>query len=552
MWLSLEAAGVHAKKTGRNASAIVATLFGGSENEIVEDLAVDGDGNIVVVGHTASSDFPTRSAAQSQPGGACAEEACTDAFVTKLTPDGERVIFSTYLGGSSGSVGSGLDYATGVATDLDDNIYVTGTTYSEDFPTTAGAFKPRMAPEDFVDAFVVKLDASGAIQYSTYLGGTMNLSDGTNGTDEGEAIATDEDGNAYVVGRTSNTDFPSLNPYQAVKSGKTDAFLTRFNASGQLTYSTFFGGEGVDGAGTITARDGVAHFGGETASTSFPTQQPAQEQHGGGFLDGFVAALDINSNTLLFSSYLGGDGPDVVADLSTTDGEQVFTVGRTRSRDFPITGDALDSTYSGSGDGFITAIKDSQWAYSSFLGGRKRDEAHSVGFDAQGRATISGITASPNFPIRDAVQQRLLGEIDGFVVALGRGNQSLRMASFIGGTSESTSPLGDAAYAVATYRNRIYVAGWSSSTDIPVINSLRQTPRDADAFVLGVTFTRSGCSILGGDGRDQMRGTATGDEMCGREGGDRLFGRDGNDVLRGGPGVDMCKGGRGVDRQIRC
>ncbi len=205
---------------------LYSTYLGGSNNDFGLGIAADSAGNAYVTGQTLSTDFPTSNPLQpTNHGGA-------DAFVAALDPTGATLLYSTYLGGSSEDAGDGI------AVDSVGNAYVTGYTYSTNFPTTSNPLQPTN--HGFADAFVAALDPTGAtLVYSTYLGGIFN--------DVGRGIAVDSAGNAYVTGFTASTDFPTSNPLQPTNHGGLDAFVAALDPSGQtLLYSTYLGGSGGD------------------------------------------------------------------------------------------------------------------------------------------------------------------------------------------------------------------------------------------------------------------------------------------------------------------
>ncbi len=228
------------------------------------------NGSAYVVGYTLSTDFPAANAYQgSNAGGA-------DAFVTKLSPSGSTLVYSTYLGGSNWELGYG------VAVDASGSAYVTGRTTSANFPT-ASAYQNSSGGLD--DAFVTKLSASGSsLDYSTYLGGSS--------LDYGYGIAVDASGSAYIAGQTYSTDFPTANPYHGSNAGSADAVFTKLSPSGNsLVYSTYFGGSAYDYAGGIAVdASGSAYVTGYTLSTNFPTANAYQGTNAGGD-DSFVAKL---------------------------------------------------------------------------------------------------------------------------------------------------------------------------------------------------------------------------------------------------------------------
>ena len=239
-----------------------ATYLGGSNLDIGRGIAVDGAGNAYVTGQTDTLNFPGTAGSSIQPtlGGS------QDAFVTKLNAAGTAILYSTYLGGSDNDGGSSI------AVDVDGNAYVTGETFSSDFPGTAG--NPIQSTlGGFIDAFVTKLNATGtAILYSTYLGGPF--------ADAGSGIAVDREGNAYVIGLTSSSSFPGTagSLIQPTLSGNGDVFVTKLNAAGTaLVYSTYLGGSGDElGRGIAVDGAGNAYVTGVTLSSNFPGRRVVQ------------------------------------------------------------------------------------------------------------------------------------------------------------------------------------------------------------------------------------------------------------------------------------
>ena len=225
----------------------------GTENGL--GIAVDAAGSAYVAGNTTSADFPTLNPAQSTYGGS------TDGFVSKLSPDGSALVYSTYIGGSS------FDGAGMIAVDAGGSAYVAGFTASNNFPVRS-AFQSALGGGQ--DAFATKLDAKGAAVYSTYLGGS--------GTEFPNAIAVDVAGNAYLAGSTSSLNFPLKNPLQAGSAGQNDAFITKLSADGTaLVYSTYLGGTLSDSAlGIAVDSGGNTYLAGTTSSRDFPTNGALQ------------------------------------------------------------------------------------------------------------------------------------------------------------------------------------------------------------------------------------------------------------------------------------
>jgi len=257
---------------------LYSTYLGGSGSDGGLGMAVDSAGNAYVTGFTGSANFPTTAGAfdTTSNGG------FDDAFVTKLNPAGSApLVYSSYLGGS------GDDQGRGIVVDSGLNAYVTGSTTSADFPTTAGAFDTTS--NGGFDAFVTKLNAAGSapLAYSTYLGGSV--------TDVGNGIAVDSAGNAYVTGASVSTNFPTTaGAFDTTSNGGFDAFVTKLNSAGSapLVYSTYLGGSVTDqGSGIAVDSAGNAYVTGFTESTNFPTTAGAFDTTSNGGPDAFVTKI---------------------------------------------------------------------------------------------------------------------------------------------------------------------------------------------------------------------------------------------------------------------
>jgi hypothetical protein len=266
------------KLNAAGSALVYSTYLGGSDTNFGDSgrsIAVDASGNAYVTGVTGSTDFPAQNPFQPVFGGSAA-----DAFVAKLNAAGTGLLYSTYLGGSANDSGSGI------GVDSAGNAYVTGFTVSTNFPTK-NPFQPALngnsCPESpCPDAFVTKLNPAGsALVYSTYLGGQ--------GSESVAGIAVDSAGNAYVTGETEG-DFPIKNPLPLPSGSSPDAFVAKFNASGDdLVFSTLLGGSGVDRAFSIAVdASGSVYVTGRTETTDFPTQNPFQSANGGGDCGGSV------------------------------------------------------------------------------------------------------------------------------------------------------------------------------------------------------------------------------------------------------------------------
>ena len=426
------------------------TYLGGSSMDAVTSVAVDGMGNAYIAGWTTSADLPTVNPVHAQQSGS------VDAFVAKLGPGGNSLVYCTYLGGR------GDDRAFAVAIDSSGSAYVTGWTGSSAFPTVAPAQSTLAGGKD---AFVAKLNPAGnALVYSTYLGGAANES--------GNGIAVDSSGNAYVTGYTYSMNFPTLSAFQTSNRGPQNAFLTKLGPAGSLIYSTYLGGNGNDSAAAIAVdASGNAYITGGTTSTNFPTAAPIQAASGGN-QDAFITKFNATGNGLVYSTYLGGSGGmagsmEAGTGIALDTTRAAYVTGVTSSTNFPVTPGVLQATYMGQGDAFVAKLNPagSALVYSTYLGGSSVDYASGIAVDFLGNAYITGYTASYDFWSLSAIQPANAGPYDAFLSKLNPAGTGLVFSTYLGGSGM------DAANAVAVDSlGSAFVAGLVQSTDFPLKN----------------------------------------------------------------------------------
>ncbi|MFH1374188.1 MAG: FG-GAP-like repeat-containing protein, partial [bacterium] len=383
------------------------TYVGGTGEDYGNSIAVDPSGAAYVTGRTLSTDFPTENPYQT-------DQASTDLFVTKVSSDGSSLVYSTYLGGSSTDIGNGI------AVDASGSAYVTGQTWSADFPTE----NPYQTYQDYFDVFITKLSSSGdSLVYSTCLGSGSH--------DVGLGIAVDTSGAAYVTGYTGSDDFPTQNPYQT-DQGSDDVFVTKLSSSGSsLVYSTYLGGNNNDfGRDIRVDAAGAAYVTGYTQSTDFPTQNPYQTDQGG--WDAFVTKLSSSGSSLTYSTYLGGSEDDLSYGLAVDISGFAYVTGLTHSTDFPTenpyqtdqdTSDVFVTKFNSSGDSLI---------YSTYLGGDSTEGGEGIAVDASGAAYVTGYTYSIDFPTENPYQTDQ-GKKDVFVTKLSSSGDSLDYSTYLGG-----------------------------------------------------------------------------------------------------------------------
>lgn len=316
------------------------SLIGGSGQETGVSVGTDAAGSAYISGRTSSLDFPLVGAIQPVYGG-----GDSDAFVSKLSPDGKTLIYSTYLGGNGTEDLAGR---SGISVDSLGNAYVTGDTQSANFPLKNALQPAKNGTTSTSDGFVSVINPSGSdFVYSTYLGGSND--------DFGLAIATDPNRNAYVAGRTKSTSFPGSTSTRT-STTTSDAFVAKLNPSGSaISYLTFVGGASGDESANAIAVDamGNAVIAG-SAGDGMPTVAPIQSFFKGGADDALIAKLG-TSGAVTFSTYLGGSGDDVANGIGLGADGAIYVTGSTDSQDF-LTLNALRSANAGARDIFIAKI----------------------------------------------------------------------------------------------------------------------------------------------------------------------------------------------------
>ena len=511
-----------------------------------------------------------------------------------------ELLYSAYLGGSN------VDSIDSATSGPDGSAYVTGATWSKDFPTTAGSFDHSLGAAG--DAFVARFDPTGSrLIYSTLLGGSA--------FETGTQVAADSDGEAYVVGYTESADFPTTpGVWQPHQNGVSqDAFVTKLAPDGsRLDYSTFLG-TAVDDYGNAIALgpNGDAYVGGRTGNV-FPVAGGGSACPGGSQGDsGWVVRLDARANAPIYSTCIGSPGPhaseDDVTAIATDAHGNAYVAGDTWDTNFSTTPGAYQRTYGGGErDAFVQELDPTGGTlYSTLLGGSLEDDVYAMTALPDGGVDLTGITFSTDFPTTTgAFQQTLGGDSDAFVTRLAPGGGSLVSSTLIGGARS------DVGWGIAADRaGDAFVVGETMSFDLPTTADAASSARvgRVDGFVTevdpagglvyssyldavpdgwrlaisvdpsGVVFeakntsghpsgtpgayasahrrgqdgavsaTAFRCTITGTPGNDVLIGTSHRDVICGGAGNDRIDGRGGNDIVLGGGGADVLIGGPGAD-----
>jgi hypothetical protein len=381
------------------------------------DIAIDELGHAYITGRTHSPDFCAFFGVV--PGYDTDYNGNGDAYLFKIQPDGSGLTYCTYFGGD--------DIETGNAVSVDEhgNGYVTGGTWSTDFPTTPGAFDGDH--NGLRDVFISVVDELGtSLIYSSFLGGS--------GQDEGVDLDIDASGSAYITGWTTSSDYiTTTGAYDPdYNGGIWDGFVTKMSTTGDyLIYSSYLGGTEEDrGLAIKVNSEGFASIGGMTKSDNFPTTPGAFDTTFGGgdcgpeiCADGYVTRINIGGDGLSYSTYLGGGAEDAAYSLDLDRIGQVYVTGQTLSAStFPTTTDALDGSHNGAKDTFLSVVgaTGASLRYSTFIGGADEDAGFSIRIADEGVVYLTGRTQSVDFPTTpESYDPFYNGDNDAFVTTLG-------------------------------------------------------------------------------------------------------------------------------------
>ncbi|MHA2285037.1 MAG: SBBP repeat-containing protein [Candidatus Thorarchaeota archaeon] len=480
------------------------TYIGGSGEEYFGKVFVDREDNIFVGGCTKSSDFPLKNAYDSTWNGGF------DAFALKLNSTGNDIIFSTFIGGS------GEETVYGVSVDFWGNMFISGVTTSTDLPDV-NAYSSSLSGME--DGFVFKVNGTGnGLLYSTYFGGSND--DGQRG------LTVDHLGRAVIVGWTLSSNFPTLNSYDGSINGGSDSFVICFSPlddtdwdglsdDQENTYGTnamnndtdsdgmldgwevFYGlNASEDDAADDLDLDGLTNLA-EMLNGTEPDDPDSDDDNLDDALeilihgtdpndkdtdnDGYSDYIEVNiygsdplnpdspfaSKEPIFSTYIGGTSADVGYEIKIDSEGFIFVAGYSYSSDFPVV-NAYDSTFNGNMDAFLLKFNETCTGllYSTFFGGSSNDVAYGIEFDVDLNVYLTGYTASSNFPLVNAYQSSLGGNLDSYLIVLNKTGASLIYSSYLGGAADDIGgplALDDQGY--------VYISGYTYSSNFPIINA---------------------------------------------------------------------------------
>jgi len=453
--------------------------LGGSGVDDVASMALDGQGNLWIAGTTWDpSTWQTDSITPIRIGSG----GLGDVFVARLKQGGDLTLL-VFIGGQS------VDSVSSVACTPGGGVVVVGRTSSADFPVTTGVVQRQL--RGAANVFVVELGAAGDVRWATFLGGSE--------WDEGLGVAAMTDGSVVVGGSTSSPDFPAVNPLQAPGPAmQNDGFLAVLTPDAtSLAFATHLGGPSgldeirdvaVDGADNIIAV-------GRTGAADFPVVRAYQSSIAGGFLtcggDAFVTKLSWPSAQIVFSTYLGGNGPDTAESVAVDGSGNVTLAAGSVSSNFPT----VPGSYLGPpapDNMFVTRMPadGSNLVFSSRLpvpGSPTPDcvlppQGFRVRLDRDRRSWAVGRTSVSTFPVVNPLQADLRGPADGFLSVLSNDGSQLVLSTFLGGAGADAlrdvaiGPDGD-----------VFVAGYTESSDLPASQGSYRGGRDV--FVARISTT---------------------------------------------------------------
>ncbi len=389
-----------AKINAAGSGLLYASYIGGNGYDKGAAIAVDNLGQAYITGSTASTNFPLVSSNRATRGGS------TTAFVLKLNAAGNLLLYSGYLGGTNWETG------TAIAVDSSYNAYIAGDTQSTDFPTKKGT---QTVIGGGMDAFITKLDPTGAYAFSTFLGGA--------GNEHAGGIAVDSLGNIFVAGGTSSANFPVLSPIQASLAGTQNAFVAKYSYLNAVAFSTYFGGAGstMQQANAIALDSGGnPYIAGVTTSSSFPVTGTAFQTTLNGIQSAFVTKMTLNGSAVVYSTYLGGDVSDWASAIAVSAAGNAYVAGWTSSVNFPQLG-AVQAAFGGMTDAFVSEFNSTGngLLFSTYYGGSQSDSINALALDGNANIFTGGQTASMDLPLLLPLESTTIASSTGWFLRLG-------------------------------------------------------------------------------------------------------------------------------------
>jgi hypothetical protein len=435
--------------------------YGGEPHHRGASVVTDRDGNIYIAGYTVIK------------GTMLPFETADDSFVMKVAPDGNSLEYITYIGGDSN------DKAASICVDDEGFIYITGDTFSSDFP----ADNVLDDTDDIVcDCFVLKLNPDGTtLEYSSLIGGHLE--------DEPHAMVIDDMNRVYVTGETNSEDFPTTPGCwdESYNGGLSDCFVFRLNANGSaIEFSTFIDAED-DENGHSSAHDieldseGNIVIGGGTSTDTFPLVNAYDDTYNGDHHDCFLLVLSSDGSSIIGSTLIGGSGGESVVALDLNVDDCIIATGTTSSSNFPIV-NGFDTIYAYV-DAFLFKMSTncSSLLYSTYLGAEINENGNDVTVDSHGNAYVTGWTNSEDFPTKNAFCDTLSGEgRDAFLTVVNQNGTRILYSTYIGGSGSDSG----VSICLGPEEERLCMLGVTGSADFPTINCNAHPGEGEDSFLV--------------------------------------------------------------------
>ncbi len=534
---------VFVSKFSASGQLLFTTYLGGQQDDRGLAIAVDSNGDIYIAGSTLSRDFPTTAGSFDSTlndGG----DGFHDAFAAKLSADGSRLIYATYLGGAAD------DVAQAIVTDNGGQLYVSGWTRSADYPLVAPL---QATPGGKKDAFVTRLNNLGQPVYSSYLGGQ--------GDDVVRAMAIDTGGSRiYLTGFTASGDHDLSLPARGTRPWPTtpgaydtlcgqsgacdgsdgngnpltayDAFLTRLDAAGSsLGYSTFLGGGRYDYGNAIAVTvAGDVLIGGETLSADFPATpgslDDSCEDRGDGqcqSAEGYLLRLSPNGggqNDLVFATFLGGSATDTIADLAIDNSERIYLAGTSLSDDLPTRQSIVSGPPARPDNAVLTRSRNvflanldssgSTLTFASYLGGRNDDRATAIAVDSGGIVHLAGYTLSADLSVSQGTAQPQHGDLLASATTTADDGFLLRIAPFLDGDLSAT--LNNDSNGQLTLGQQVRYTATVRNNGLQTAESVTLTDTLPDAVIFDAAQSDPGCQQYSGRLNCSLGALASGEQ----------------------------------------
>jgi predicted SpoU family rRNA methylase len=454
--------GINAENYNHNQTLVIdptnwATYYGGSGGDVGNGITTDENGNLIIIGYGSSTNaMATAGAYQVTNGGS------PDVFIAKFNTNGVR-LWGTYYGGS------GQDCSSGITTDSSGSIMITGYTFSSNAIATTGAY--QMAFSGSPDVFIAKFNANGTRMWASYYGGS--------GDDYGYGITTDSGGNIMITGRTSSPNaIATTGSYQMTFSGTTDAFIAKFNASGNMLWATYYGGSTDDsGQGITSDASGNILITGNSLSTNAIATTSAYQTTKDGYADAFIVKFNTNG-TRIWATYYGGSDWDYGYGITTDTSGNIILLGNTSSVT-AIASIGANQIANGGGDDIFIAKFNANGTriWATYYGGNGDDYGYGITTDSSGNLIITGKTNSANaIATTGSYQTTFNGNADAFIAKFNV-NGTRTWATYFGGSGF------DYGYGIATDANGdISIAGQTSSTNLISTMGAFQTIQGGGTF----------------------------------------------------------------------